>query len=193
MSKSLEQRIAAALTAADITSGEFGDLITEVEAAAQAADADATKAHEEALDPGVVVDMAKVAAAVAAATLTRDRLQAALPRLRERYKEARLQEDVRQWNAEAEKLKTRRDEMVMEFATMLPVELIKGIAAHLVAMQKFDNKIAAHNWRSRIIRTRVQSPVPCPRLHRNSRFPTWRSRLAISCGRRHTIRPQCST
>ena len=56
MSKPLEQRIAAALTATDITSGEFGELITEVEAAAQAADAAATKAHEDALDPGVVVD-----------------------------------------------------------------------------------------------------------------------------------------
>ena len=39
----LEQRIAAALTSTDITSSDLAALIAEVEAAAQAADEDATK------------------------------------------------------------------------------------------------------------------------------------------------------
>jgi hypothetical protein len=79
----IEQRIAAALTANDIISADLAALIAEVEGAAQAADENATRAREEALDPAVVVDTAKVGAAVATATLSRDRLQAALPRLQE--------------------------------------------------------------------------------------------------------------
>jgi hypothetical protein len=78
---SLEQRIAVALSDS-IKSDAVAALIQEVEAAAQAADENATRAREEALDPAVVVDTAKVGAAVVTAELTRDRLQAALPRLR---------------------------------------------------------------------------------------------------------------
>src|SRR5262245_41371016 len=59
----LEQRIAAALTATDIRSSDLSQLLVDVEAAAGAADADATKAREVALDPAVVVDTAKVGAA----------------------------------------------------------------------------------------------------------------------------------
>jgi hypothetical protein len=61
----LEQRIA--LWATDITSTDLAALIVDVEAAAKAADENATKAREQALDPGVVVDTAKVGAAVATA------------------------------------------------------------------------------------------------------------------------------
>ena len=90
MSKpSLEEHIATALTATDITSSDLAALIAEVEAAAQAADENAAKARAAALDPAVVIDTAKVGAAVVTAELTRDRLQAALPRLRTRYTEVR--------------------------------------------------------------------------------------------------------
>jgi hypothetical protein len=52
MSKSLtlDERIAAALMSTDITSTDLAALIVEVEAAAQAADENATKAREQALD-----------------------------------------------------------------------------------------------------------------------------------------------
>jgi hypothetical protein len=69
----------------------------------------AIRAREEALDPAVVVDTAKVGAAVVTAELTRDRLQAALPRLRTRYTEVREQEDIAAWKADAEKLAARRN------------------------------------------------------------------------------------
>jgi hypothetical protein len=88
-SLTLDEPIAAALTSTDITSSDLAALIEAVEVAAQVADEAATKAREQALDPGVVVDTAKVGAAVATAELTRDRLQAALPRLRVRYTEVR--------------------------------------------------------------------------------------------------------
>jgi hypothetical protein len=92
---SLESRIAAMLSAADAKSEALAALITEVEAAAQEADATATETREEALDPTTVIDAAKVGAAVATAELTRDRLQAALPRLQERHKQARQAEAQR--------------------------------------------------------------------------------------------------
>ena len=81
---------------------------------------------KSALDPSIEVDTAKVGAAVVAAELTRDRLKAALPRLRARYTEARQREDETKWNAEAVELRVRRDAMVKEFATLWPVELIKN-------------------------------------------------------------------
>jgi hypothetical protein len=109
MSKpSLEQRIAAALTPTDITSTDLAALIAEVEAAAAAADAAAAKSREQALDPAIVIDVAQVSAEVTAAELTRDRLQAALPRLRTRYTEVREQEDIAKWRAEAAPLQERR-------------------------------------------------------------------------------------
>jgi hypothetical protein len=172
MSKpSLEQRIAAALTPTDITSTDLAALIAEVEAAAQAADENATKAREQALDPGVVVDTAKVGAAVATAELTRDRLQAALPRLRARYTEVRKQEDVAAWKAEAEKLAVRRDELRMEFMRILPAELIKQIAEQLTAMRKFDKAIDALNYRRPDDQSVRSLHYATPELARELRIP----------------------
>jgi hypothetical protein len=148
MSKpSLEQRIASALNAAAITSTDLDKLIVEAEAAAQAADENAAKARAAALDPALTIDVAKVGAEVAAAELTRDRLRAALPRLRERYTEARKQEDIAAWKVDAEKLAARRDELRLEFAALLPAELIKRIPQHLSAMRAFDREIDALNYR----------------------------------------------
>jgi hypothetical protein len=148
MSKSftLDERIAAALSS-DITSSDLAALIQAVEVAAQVADEDATKAREQALDPSIVVDTAKVGAAVATAELTRDRLQAALPRLRTRYTEVRKQEDIAAWKADAEKLAARRNTLVREFAALLPVELIKQIPERLHAMREFDKEIDTLNRR----------------------------------------------
>jgi hypothetical protein len=86
----LEQRIASALNAAAITSSDLDTLIAESEAA----DLAAAKAREAALDPAVVADTAKMGAAVATATLSRDRLQAALPRLQQQLKQARERETL---------------------------------------------------------------------------------------------------
>jgi hypothetical protein len=172
MSKpSLEQRIAAALTPTDITSTDLAALIAEVEAAAQAADENATKAREQALDPGVVVDTAKVGAAVATAELTRDRLQAALPRLRTRYTEVRKQENIAAWKADAEKLAVRRDELRMELMRIWPAELIIQIPQHLSAMREFDKTIDAHNNRRPDDQSLRPLAYATPELARELRIP----------------------
>jgi hypothetical protein len=148
MSKpSLEQRIASALNAADITSSDLSKLIVEAEAAVQAADENAAKARAAALDPTLTIDVAKVGAEVAAAELSRDRLRAALPRLRARYTEIRHQEDVSKWKAAAEQLAARRDELRMKLMQIWPAELIIQIAEQLTAMRALDREIDALNYR----------------------------------------------
>jgi predicted transcriptional regulator len=110
----LEQRIAAALTSTDITSSDLAALIAEVEAAAQAADENATKVRDQALDPAVAVDTTKVATAMATAILTRDRLQAALPHLHARHKQLQAKEYEARWYADLEEVGAKRDALVEE-------------------------------------------------------------------------------
>ena len=108
--KPIEERIASTLAAADdVKSADLAALIQEVETAAQAADEAAIKAREAALDPAVVVDAVKVGAAMASATLTRDRLQIALPRLQEQHKQAREREYVAAWREDYAAVKAKRD------------------------------------------------------------------------------------
>jgi hypothetical protein len=142
----LESRIASALTATDITSSDLAQLLIEVEAAAAAADADAAKAREQALDPVTVVDVDKVAAAVASATLTHDRLQAALPRLQDQLKRVRQAEDVAAWRADAEELEQRRLASGAEFRQFYP-RMIERIVNHLYDMRALDKKIDHLNSR----------------------------------------------
>ena len=144
--KPLEQRIAAALTSTDITSADLATLIAEVEAAAQAADENATRAREEALDPAVVVDTAKVGAAVATAELTRDRLRAALPRLKTRYRETVEAEALAAWRKEADELEPRGVALLDGFAEFYP-EMAKRITNHLDDMRAFDKQVDDLNRR----------------------------------------------
>ena len=90
-------------------SDAIAGLVTEVEGAAQEADATATKTREEALDPATVIDAAKVGASLATAELTRDRLRAALPRLQEQLKQAREREYAECWLNDYAAVKARRD------------------------------------------------------------------------------------
>ena len=167
----LEQQIAAALTLADITSSDLDKLIAEAEAAAQSADENATKVREQALDPALTVDVVKVGAEVAAAELSRDRLRAALPRLRMRCTEIRKQEDVAAWKAEAEKLVATRDALRMEFMRILPAELIIQIAEQLSAMRKFDKEIDALNYRRPDDQSLRSLHYATPELARELRIP----------------------
>jgi hypothetical protein len=142
----LEQRIAAALTPTDITSTDLAALIAEVEAAAAAADAAAAKSREQALDPAIVIDVAQVSAEVTAVELTRDRLQAALPRLRTCYTEVREQEDIAKWQAEAAPLQERRVVLGTKFGKDYP-KLMNEVLHQLRDMWALDQEINALNRR----------------------------------------------
>jgi hypothetical protein len=103
------ERLRAALAPeTEITAEGVAALIAEVETAAREADDIASKAHREALDPTKIVDTKSVAATIATAVLHRDRLQAALPLLRERYKLAEEAEYEATWRAEFECLEGAR-------------------------------------------------------------------------------------
>ena len=141
----IEQRIVVALRDG-IKSDAVAALIEEVEAAAAAADTAAVKAREAALDPTIAIDVAQVSAEVTAAELTRDRLQAALPRLRARYTEVRSQEDVAKWKAEAGEFEVRGEAMLNEFAEFYP-EMAKRIADQLDQMGAFDKQVDDLNRR----------------------------------------------
>jgi hypothetical protein len=89
--------------------------------------------------------VAKVGAE-AAAELTRDRLRAALPRLRARYTEIRHQEAVAKWKVEAGEFEVRGEAMLNEFAEFYP-EMAKRIANHLDDMRAFDKQVDDLNRR----------------------------------------------
>jgi hypothetical protein len=134
------------LSAADAKSDAIAALITEVEAAVQEADATAAKTREQALDPATVVDVDKVAAAVASATLTHDRLRAALPRLQDQLKRVRQAEDVAAWRVDAEELEQRRLASGAEFRQFYP-GMIERIVNHLYDMRALDREIDDLNSR----------------------------------------------
>jgi len=114
MSASLEQRVAAALAEPAPSSESLVQLIAEVEAAAQQAEAAAAKARERALDPAVVVDVAKVGAELASAELRRDRMRAALPKLREQLEVSRAREYEAAWLEDFKRVEGEVDALAAE-------------------------------------------------------------------------------
>jgi hypothetical protein len=130
------------LNAAAITSSDLDTLIAESEAA----DLAAAKAREAALDPAVVADTAKMGAAVATATLSRDRLQAALPRLQQQLKQAREREYTAAWREDFKRAEAKRGRRSM------PKPIRKWWSGSLIfsivsrpAIAKFRTSTVAHH------------------------------------------------
>jgi hypothetical protein len=140
---SLEQRVAAALADPELGSEPLVQLIAEVETASREADAVAAKARADALDPTVAVDVAQASAKVTAAELTRDRMNAALPKLQELLKDSRAQEALRVWRADFERVKAERDRMVAELRERYPmlVDELVGLMHRIAAVDKEVNRI----------------------------------------------------
>ena len=112
--KNLEQRITAALTSADITSGELAVLINETETAVS----DATKKVElqRALDISVSPDSAAAHRMITEDEFLRARLRLTLPELQQKFAAAREQEDMAQWEQEFLRVQTIRDKAAERFA-----------------------------------------------------------------------------
>jgi hypothetical protein len=136
----LEQRIASALNAAAITSSDLDTLIAESEAA----DLAAAKAREAALDPAVVADTAKMGAAVATATLSRDRLQAALPRLQQQLKQAREREYTAAWREDFKRVEAKRDAPAAEYAETYP-QVVERLVDLLHCVEACDREVSHIN------------------------------------------------
>ena len=77
----LEQKIAAALTAVDLISSDLSQLLIEADAAIAAADSTAEEERIKALDPALSPDPKQAREAMQDAEFVRDRLKTLLPRL----------------------------------------------------------------------------------------------------------------
>ena len=66
--------------------------------------------------PAFVIDTIKAGTTVASAMLTRDRLQAALPRLQQQHKEVQEKEYVERWRKDFERVEAKRDALATEYA-----------------------------------------------------------------------------
>ena len=158
---SLQQRIAGALGADDVASDAIVALIVEVEDAARRADAAAAKARADALDPAVVVDTAKVGAKVAAAELTRDRLNAALPKLREANRRAWERENEAVWRADFELLEGELDVLAAELAEVYP-DCVRRLVDILGKVPGLNARIAHLNKASRTDSRVLNRPRAAP-------------------------------
>ena len=105
---SLEARLGAVLAAANSSSSELRELITETEAAANKAEADAKRLHSEALELGCTnADVLEQQAR--AAELLVARLDAALPRLDDRLRKEAADDYARKWRTRMDRAVVARE------------------------------------------------------------------------------------
>ena len=124
----LESEIAGALTSSAITSSELARLIEQVITAAAAADEAAAQERARALDPAVVVDTQAVSAAIVAAELRRDRLNAALPRLQTRCAKVDAAERYARWILDYDKVRGQRDALAAELQALYAPLVVKLVS-----------------------------------------------------------------
>ena len=120
-----EERITSALANASIASAELSGLIPETRAALTAAEATAQAEREKALNP-VAPYSAEAEQSLWTVEFRRDRLRAALSRLRQRLAEVEASERVARWQEDYEAVKEERDELADEFA-----EVYQSLTAQL--------------------------------------------------------------
>ena len=101
----IEQQIANALNGAASSADKLAQLISETEAAMAAAELAAAAARIKALD--LTADPEQVLAVQRKAELTRDRLQAALPRLQARQQQVADAEEYGKWSRQFDALKPK--------------------------------------------------------------------------------------
>ena len=122
----LVQKLAAALSAADVKSSDLADLITETESAIATADKTAEEERAKALDPALSPDPKAAREAMQDAEFSRDRLKTLLPRLQARYEQLQAKEYEARWYAKLEEVEAKRDALVEE------LRVYPAIAAKLV-------------------------------------------------------------
>jgi hypothetical protein len=135
----LERRIAAAFGVGDTpTAAELGELIAEATAAA--ADKVADEERKKALDPATVVDTQAASVAVMTAELMRDRLQAALPRLRHRLTKVEAQERYDRWLVDYEAIKAKHDAAAAELHALYAPFVVK-MTDLLLQIEQIDAEV----------------------------------------------------
>lgn len=150
----LDERIAAAFEPG-VASKAVAALIAETEAAAVSAGELAERARERALDPTITPDALEVARRESEdAVFSRDRMRAAVVRLRDRLAEVQGQEQQARRQASYEAAKAERDRLAEELARVYP-----GLAAQLADLAK---RISINN--EAIERTNRKRPTGAEQL-----------------------------
>jgi hypothetical protein len=103
----LEQRIADALKAPDVTSAALAGLITETQTAIAAAETVVTKAKQDALDTSRPPDPIAARDAIASAEFRRNWLKSALPKLQRRQQQLEAQGEYDDWRESFEAVKQK--------------------------------------------------------------------------------------
>jgi hypothetical protein len=116
----LEPKIAAALADDAIASTALASLISETEAAINAADEAAEAERAKALDPVLSPDPNRARQAMEDAAFTRDRLRTVLPRLHERLRQSQEGEYLAQWRISYEALEVKRDALATQLRDLYP-------------------------------------------------------------------------
>jgi hypothetical protein len=140
---SIEQTIVTMLANNNAGSEALADCIRQVEAAAVAADATAKEERAAGLDLVKRPNPKEAHDAVVAAEMTRDRLKANLPKLRDKLAIALAVEQRDRWWESYRKVRQQRDEAAKLFERY--PALADEIAALLVAAEQADKEVSRIN------------------------------------------------
>jgi hypothetical protein len=140
----IEQKISSALTNPNIGSADLTELIAEVAEAADAAEKSAAAEKEKALDLIASPDLDKAHETLVAAELSRDRLKAILPKLRNRLAEALATEQRARWLVEYQRVEKLRDQAAEKFAHQYP-ELLDNLVALFRDADEIDKECGRVN------------------------------------------------
>jgi hypothetical protein len=136
---SIEQKISSALAKPNIGSADLTELIGDVAAAADAAEKSAAAEKEKALDLIGSPNIDKAHDTLVATQLARDRLQAILPKLRNRLAEALATEQRARWLVDYQRVEKLRDQAAEKFAHQYP-ELLDNLVALLREANDVDEE-----------------------------------------------------
>jgi hypothetical protein len=152
----LEERVVAALTA-DLSSAELTALVSETEAAIDAAVENANLERKKALDPVASPDPKKARASMQDAQFFVGRLKTLLPRLESRYYAKRQAENAAQWHADCSVVEDERDALAEELKRYPTIAA--QLAELMCRLAAFENKLSElHLRRPAGISRQIQSP-----------------------------------
>jgi hypothetical protein len=143
-STKLEQKIAVTIGNGNVGSADLMELISEVTAAAEAAEQAAAAERDKALDVTASPDIGAAHAALVAAELTRDRLKTVLPKLRTRLTEALAAEQHARWLADYQRVERQRDQAAEKFANQCR-ELLANLVGLFREADAVDQEVSRVN------------------------------------------------
>jgi hypothetical protein len=127
-----------------MSSVELREMIPETEAALTAAEAAAQAERQKSLDPIASADTAEAEKVVWAAEFRRDRLRAALSRLRQRHDEVQAAEYAARRQVNYDTVKAKRDDLAKELAEYYP-SLVDRFCDLFCRVKEVDQECARIN------------------------------------------------